>query len=121
MLALVTSRVVGVLFVGAGLMFFVVGEPEDAYHNALHLATGVVALVVGLRGSRIGARQFCVWAGAAYLAFGLTGLVAGDPAMDRMWHIGPLHLATAEHVFHVVLGTIVLAAGLLSPVTVRSG
>lgn len=29
-------------------------------------------------------------------------------------HVGPLHLMTGDHVFHVVLGSVVLLAGLLS-------
>jgi len=41
-------------------------------------------------------------------------MVMGDPAMNRMWHVGPLHLAAAEHGFHVVLGSILFTGGLLT-------
>ena len=52
--------------------------------------------------------------GAAYLAFAVLGMVMGDPAMNRMWHVGPLHLATAEHGFHMVLGSILFTGDLLT-------
>ena len=43
-----TCWVVGVLFVAAGALTAVFGEPADQHHNLLHLATGLVALVAGV-------------------------------------------------------------------------
>ena len=51
---------------------------------------------------------------ARYLLFGVLGLLLGDPADDRMWHVGPLELMTGDHVFHIVLGAAVLLTGILT-------
>jgi hypothetical protein len=111
-LATLTCWVVGVLFVVAGALTAVFGEPADQYHNLLHLATGLVALVAGVSRDRSAARTFCVVFGAGYLAFGALGYLLGDAAADHLWNVGLLQLAAAEHVFHLVLGGMVLAAGL---------
>ena len=113
-LATLTCRVVGVLFVAAGVLTAVFGEPEDQHHNLLHLATGLVALVAGVSRDRSAARTFCVAFGASYLAFGALGYLLGDPQADHLWNVGLLQLAAAEHVFHLVLGGVVLAAGLFT-------
>ncbi len=113
-LATLTCRVVGVLFVAAGVLTAVFGEPADQHHNLLHLATGLVALVAGVSGDRSAARTFCVAFGASYLAFGALGYLLGDPQADHLWNVGLLPLAAAEHVFHLVVGGVVLAAGLFT-------
>ena len=71
-------------------------------------------MIVGVSRHRLAARIFCVVFGAGYLAFGALGFLLGDPQSDRLWHVGVLHLAQAEHLFHLVLGGVVLAAGLLT-------
>lgn len=108
--------VLGVLFVVAGVLTVVFGEPGDQHHNLLHLATGLVAVIAGVSRERVTARIFCVVFGAGYLGFGALGYLLGDPQADRLWHVGVLHLAQAEHLFHIVLGGVVLAAGLLTAV-----
>jgi hypothetical protein len=40
----------------------------------------------------------------------VLGVIAGNAAADRMWHAGPLHLTTADHLFHIVLGSIFLVS-----------
>src|SRR5436305_1196507 len=107
-------RILGAIFVGIGLIVIVRGGQVDPYHNLLHVATGAVALYFGFVGTPSGARAFCLGFGAAYLALGALGMVLGDPLMDRLWHPGPLSLNTADHVFHMVLGTVFLASGLLT-------
>jgi hypothetical protein len=119
MLAKTASRILGVVFVVAGLATFVFGDAADTYHNLLHLVSGLVALYFGFASSKVAAKWFCVMFGAGYLAFGVLGLLVGDPAMDRMWHVGPLHLALGDHIFHVVLGTVILAAGVFARVPAR--
>jgi hypothetical protein len=104
-------QIFGVLFVAIGLMIIFRSEAEDQYHNLLHLATGVAALWLGFAGSPVAARVFCVGFGLFYLGFGMLGLMAGDPAASRLWHVGPFHLDSGDHVFHIVLGSIFLASG----------
>jgi hypothetical protein len=41
-------------------------------------------------------------------------MILGDPVTDRLWQFGPLELDQADHIFHIVLGTVFLACGLLS-------
>ncbi|MEU0880771.1 DUF4383 domain-containing protein [Lentzea sp. NPDC005914] len=105
MIAVWTCRVLGVLFTIAGVVTFVAGDSGDFAHNTIHLVSGIAALGFGLTRW---ARAFAVVFGGAYLMLGVTGLALGE------LHAGPLHLMTGDHVFHVVLGSGVLAAGLLS-------
>lgn len=114
-LAAPTCWVLGALFVVAGAMTVAFGEPGDQHHNLLHLATGMVALVAGVSRDRSVARTFCVAFGAGYLAFGALGYFLGDPQAEHLWNVGLLPLAAAEHAFHLVLGGVVLAAGLFTP------
>jgi uncharacterized protein DUF4383 len=122
MLATMVCRILGVAFVSIGLAVFVVGSEADRYHNVLHFGTGLIALYFGLAGSPSAARRFSLAFGGGYLAFGILGTLVGDPAMDRMWQVGPLHLTLGDHVFHIVLGTIILAGGIFTrPVPRQSG
>ncbi|MFS8104172.1 DUF4383 domain-containing protein [Lentzea alba] len=105
MIAVWTCRVLGVLFTAAGIVTFVAGDSADFAHNTVHLVSGLAALGFGFTGW---ARTFAVAFGGAYLALGGVGLVLGE------LHVGPLHLLTGDHLFHVVLGSTVFLAGLLS-------
>jgi hypothetical protein len=111
MIAAWTCRVLGVLFTVAGVVTFVAGDSADFAHNTIHLVSGLAALGFGFTAW---ARTFAVVFGGAYLALGVAGLVLGE--LDA----GPLHLMTGDHVFHVVLGSVVLLAGLLTPRVVRA-
>ena len=119
-LATLTCRVVGVLFVAAGVLTAVFGEPEDQHHNLLHLATGLVALVAGVSRDRSAARTFCVALGGCPRSSespqtcSLNLPTLSDPPADHVWNVGLLRLAAAEHVFHLLLGGVVLAAGLFT-------
>jgi hypothetical protein len=119
MLAKTVCRILAVIFVVTGLATFIFGDTENAYHNLLHFVTGLVAVYFGFLGSKPAAKRFCVIFGGAYLAFGVLGILLGDPAMDRMWHPGPLHLALGDHIFHIVLGAIILTSGILTRTPVR--
>ena len=48
--------------------------------------------------------------GVFYLSLGVLGVIVGNAAVDRMWHVGPLHLTTGDHLFHIVLGSIFLVS-----------
>lgn len=105
MIAVWTCRVLGVLFTVAGAVTFVAGDSADFAHHTIHLVSGLAALGFGFTRK---ARAFAVAFGGAYLTLGAVGLVAGE------LHAGPLHLMTGDHVFHVVLGSVVFLAGLVS-------
>ncbi len=115
-MAKTVSKIVGVLYVVAGIAGLVVGEDADRYHNLLHLVTGLIALYFGFAASLSGATRFCLAFGVAYLAFGILGIVMGNPAMDRMWDLGLISVSMGDHVHHMVLGTVILAGGIITRV-----
>jgi hypothetical protein len=41
-------------------------------------------------------------------------MLFGNPALNRAWYFGPMMLRTGDHIFHLVLGSIFLALGLVS-------
>ena len=102
------SRFVGVPFVLIGAIMFVRGAGDETMHNLLHFATGLAAAWVGFRMSDWAASRFCIATGSLYLTLGLAGLILGDPTMERMWTVGPLHLTTADHLLHIVLGAVLM-------------
>lgn len=93
-------------------------------HTVVHLATGLVALWLGLKGSLNAARTFCIVFGAVYLLLGVAGFVAGGdgtptegvpgPADARLLKVlpGMLELGTMDHIVHILLGGIFLIGGL---------
>jgi hypothetical protein len=97
-----------------GIIVVLRNAPVNKYHNALHMVTGVVALAVAFLGSRSAARTFCVGFGAFYTLFSVMGFVLGDRTMQYAWHLGPLHLNLGDHLFHLVLGSVLLAIGLFT-------
>jgi len=97
-------------FVASGLMGFHLTVP----HNLVHLLSGAIALYLGFSGSLSAAKTFCLVFGVVYLGLGILGMVFGDPAMDRMWHVGPLDLAIRDHGLHILLGVVFLAGGLFT-------
>lgn len=117
-MAKTVCKILGVVFLLVGVCGFAAPSLLGAHltppHNLVHIVSGVVALYFGFAGSLSGARGFCLIFGLVYLALGLFGLAMGDPAMDRMWHVGPLDLGLADHGIHVLLGVAFLAGGLFT-------
>jgi Domain of unknown function (DUF4383) len=113
-MAKIVARVIGALYVVAGLAGLVVGDDTDRYHNLLHLVTGLIALYVGFVASLSAAKVFCLAFGVAYLAFGILGITIGNPETDRLWDLGLISVSMGDHVHHTVLGAIMLAGGLLT-------
>ncbi len=113
-MAKLVSKILGVLYVVAGVAGLVLGGDANRYHNLLHLVTGLIALYFGFAGSRSGAKVFCLAFGVAYLGFGILGFVMGNPAMNRMWDIGLMSVSMGDHVHHIVLGTTILAGGIFT-------
>jgi hypothetical protein len=113
-MAKLVSKILGVLYVVAGVAGLVLGGDANRYHNLLHLVSGLVALYFGFAASLSAAKRFCLAFGGAYLALGMLGFALGNPAMDRMWDLGLMSLGMGDHVHHMVLGTIVLAGGIFT-------
>lgn len=113
-LARMVCKILGVLFFVVGVSTFMFGEDGDWYHNLLHFATGLIALYFGFAGALSAAKIFCLVFGVAYLGFGILGFAMGNPAMDYMWNLRLMHLAMAEHLFHITLGAIILAGGIFT-------
>ena len=107
-------KVVGVFYVVIGLAGLVFAGEADRAHNTLHFLSGLFALYGGFVASREWAARICLIFGGGYLAFGALGIASGDPAADRMWDIGILRVGAGDHIHHLVLGSIVLAAGLIA-------
>jgi hypothetical protein len=118
-MAKTVCKILGVVFILVGNLGFVqphfLGAHLTPAHNLVLLASAAVALYLGFAGSMSAARTFCLVFGVVYLALGFLGqFVFGDPAMDRMWHVGPLDLAKVDHFIHILLGIVFLAGGLLN-------
>jgi hypothetical protein len=117
-MAKTVCKILGAVFLLVGVAGFAAPSLLGAHltppHNAVHIVSGVIALYFGFAGSLSGARGFCLVFGLVYLALGLFGMVMGDAANDRMWHVGPLMFGTADHLVHFILGAVFLAGGLFT-------
>jgi uncharacterized membrane protein HdeD (DUF308 family) len=118
-MAKTVCKLLGVVFLLVGIAGFaaphLLGAHLSPPHNLVHIVSGIIAIYFGFSGSLSGAKGFCLIFGVVYLALGILGqFVLGDPAMDRMWHVGPLELAKVDHLIHVLLGLVFLAGGLLT-------
>jgi hypothetical protein len=109
--AKVACRVFGGLFVLLGAMVFT--GRGDKYHNLMHLVWGALALGASFLGPAV-AKRFCIGSGAFYMALAIFGLLLGNPSMNRGWYFGPMPLHTGDHIFHLVLGSVLLFIGLVS-------
>jgi hypothetical protein len=96
-----------------GLLVMVGGAHVDRYQNLLHLVWGAFALGVSFLGETA-AKRFCIASGAFYVSLAVLGLTFGNPVLGRAWYFGPILLHTGDHVFHMVLGSVFLAMGLVS-------
>jgi hypothetical protein len=74
---------------------------------------GVLAFSASFLGATV-AKRFCIASGVFYLTLSALGLVMGNPAMNRAWYFGPILLHTGDDIFHLVLGSIFMAMGLMS-------
>jgi hypothetical protein len=110
-------KILGVVFLLVGVCGFaaptLLGAHLSPPHNVVHILSGVIALYFGFAGTLSGAKAFCLVFGVVYMALGILGMALGAPP-DRMWVLGPLHLGTADHGIHVLLGVVFLAGGLFT-------
>ena len=107
-------QIFGLLFVLMGLVLLLRGAPVDRYQNLIHLLWGALALWIGFANAGVSARIFSRASGAFFLALGVAGFLLGDPMAKEAWRLGPMLAHTSDHVIHLLLGTILLAAGMLS-------
>jgi hypothetical protein len=124
------ATVLGIGFILVGVLGFAApalfGAHLSLTHTIVHLVSGALALYLGLKGTLAQARLFCLIFGAVYALLGVVGFLAGSPgspsagvpgpADDRLFKVLPglLELGTADHVIHILLGTIFLVAGLMT-------
>jgi hypothetical protein len=111
--ARMACRFFGGIFMLMGLLVMVGGAHVDKYHNLLHLVWGAFALGVSFLGETA-AKRFCIASGAFYLSLAVLGLTVGNPVLSRAWYLGPMLLHTGDPIFHMVLGSVFLAMGLVS-------
>jgi Domain of unknown function (DUF4383) len=116
-MAKTVCKILGVAFLLVGVVGFasdnLLGFHLSLAHNVVHIVSGAIALYFGFAGTLSGAKIFCLVFGVVYLALGALGLTLGTEP-DRMLNIGPLHLGTADHGLHSLLGIIFLAGGLFT-------
>ena len=81
----------------------------NAWHNLVHLASGVVGLAVAR--SYAGSRTYAIALGAVYLLVTLLGFIAGDG--DEIFNLIPVN--TEDNVLHLLIGLAGIGAGLATP------
>ena len=117
-MAKTVCKILGIVFLLVGVAGFaaptLMGFHLGPAHNLVHILSGVIAIYLGFAGSLSGAKGFCLIFGLVYLALGVLGMVLGNAANNRMWHVGPLELALADHGLHIILGLVFLAGGLFT-------
>lgn len=109
-ITLLVCKVIGALYTLTGLAGLAFGDAQDWYHNLLHLVTGSIALYFGFAASRSSARRFCLVFGAGYVALGVLGFALATAATGYSWDSGLITVSMPDHIHHVSLGTILLAA-----------
>jgi hypothetical protein len=111
--AKMACRFFGGIFVLMGTLILIGGLHTDKYHNLMHLLWGALAIGASFMSLTV-AKRFCIGSGIFYITLALLGLLLGNPAMNKAWYLGPMLLHTGDHIFHLVLGTLFLGAGLIS-------
>ena len=48
------------------------------------------------------------------MVFSVPGFFLGNPAMNRDWQIGPMHLMLPDDILHVILGAGLLLVGVVT-------
>ena len=79
----------------------------NAWHNLVHIATGVLGLLAFTAGARA-SRSFALGIGIVYIVVALWGFILGDGESI----LGFLPVNTADNVFHAAIGLLGVGAGL---------
>ena len=112
--AKLVCKIVGTISFLASSVVLIVGAHVDRYHFLFHVVWGVIAIGFGFLGSRSQVKIFCLVSGVVYLIFSVPGFFLGDPAMNRDWQIGPMHLMFPDDVLHTILGAGLIVVGLVT-------
>lgn len=86
-----------------GLLFGIFAV--DGMHNAVHIATGAIALLVGFTTERAARRLFQLF-GVVYGIIAIAGFMAGDEAV-----FGMMAVNLADHILHAIIAVLSLAIG----------
>lgn len=102
------TRLLGVVLLVVGLLGFVMESPllglfeVDTVHNLIHLASGVVALLVA--GSRSGARMYLIVFGLVYGLVAVLGYTSGSV-------LGLFTVNGADNLLHTAIAALCLVVG----------
>ena len=75
--------------------------------SMLYLSSGLMALFFGVLGPSASHRMFGILLGGFYAVLGVAGLGLGEPRLTII--PGQLVFETLDHLFHLILGAVVLA------------
>lgn len=113
------SLVIGIVFLLVGVLGFIpnpiVGEGglfhTDTVHNLIHLVSGLVFVYVGTKAVSRAATTMKVF-GVVYLLIALLGfLTVGEDGTGEI--LGFIQANSADNWLHVLLGVVILGAGLM--------
>lgn len=119
---------IGLIFLITGVAGFVfpgmLGLHLSAAHNIIHIATGVLALLVGNSVDPGKAFTFSIAFGSVYGLLGILGFVLGRPGYPAVGHMASdrrllrvipniLEFGTNDHALHVFLAAVLLLSALL--------
>jgi len=86
------------------------GLSLSSAQSILYLSSGGMALFFGLWGPPAASRMFGILLGSFYGFLGVAGLALGGPRLTII--PGQLVFETLDHLFHLILGAVVLAVAL---------
>jgi hypothetical protein len=114
-------KVAGLIFLIVGLVGFamptLMGFHLTPIHNIIQIVTGLIALYLGFAGSYDGAKTFCLIFGVVYILIAIIGFMAPGTLASILGHAGPMTSADLmpDNVFHLVVGILFLAVGMMRP------
>jgi Domain of unknown function (DUF4383) len=135
-MAKTVCTLVGVVFIVVGIAGFLNDHLLDTHlstaHNIVHLASGLLALYFGTKGSLSQAKMFALIFGIVYAGLGVAGFLAHGaennpsagvpgPPDERMLKVlpGMLELGTRDHLIHIVIGALFLLAALATKTNIK--
>lgn len=131
------ATILGVVFLLIGLLGFVApglaGFHLSLAHNLVHIISGALALYVGLKGTLASARLYCIIFGVVYGLLGVAGYALGTDRPHTVAQVpahgtdsnllqviaGQLEFAAMDNGLHILLGIVLLIAGLLTKARAR--
>jgi len=123
----------GTIILATGLVGYVVPGLFSLHlnpvHNLILIVAGALAIWFGITAPDYTARKFCKWFGSTFLLVGIAGFAFGHRALSLtrptitglpeessfLWQLvpGKFELGTADHVLHIIIGAVFLAAGFI--------